>query len=53
MKTAVFVEPGKVEAQELSKPVVKTPTDAVLKIVRACVCGSDLWRYRLGDDLRP
>jgi len=46
MKTAVFVEPGKVEAQELPKPTVKNPTDAVLKIVRACVCGSDLWWYR-------
>jgi len=46
MKTAVFVEPGKVEAQELPKPEVKNPTDAVLKIVRACVCGSDLWWYR-------
>lgn len=46
MKAAVFVEPGKVEAQELPKPTVKNPTDAVLKIVRACVCGSDLWWYR-------
>jgi len=46
MKTAVFVEPGKVETQDLPKPVIKNPTDAVLKIVRACVCGSDLWWYR-------
>ncbi|MFC6289810.1 zinc-dependent alcohol dehydrogenase family protein [Levilactobacillus angrenensis] len=46
MKTAVFVEPGKIEAQELPQPTVKNPTDAVLKIVRACVCGSDLWWYR-------
>ncbi|HBF75297.1 MAG TPA: Zn-dependent alcohol dehydrogenase [Lactobacillus sp.] len=46
MKTAVFEEPGKVGIHELDKPVVKNPTDAVLKIVRACVCGSDLWWYR-------
>ncbi|VDG20414.1 Zn-dependent alcohol dehydrogenase [Lactobacillus sp.] [Lactiplantibacillus mudanjiangensis] len=46
MKTAFFVEPGKVEAQDLPKATVKKPTDAVLKIVRACVCGSDLWWYR-------
>lgn len=46
MKTAVFVEPGKIETQELPQPTVKNPTDAVLKIVRACVCGSDLWWYR-------
>lgn len=46
MKTAVFVEPGKMVVQELPKAQVKQPTDAVLKIVRACVCGSDLWWYR-------
>ncbi|ANN47902.1 Zn-dependent alcohol dehydrogenase [Levilactobacillus brevis] len=46
MKTAVFIEPGKIDVQELPKPEVKNPTDAVLKIVRACVCGSDLWWYR-------
>ncbi len=52
MKTAVFVEPGKVEAQDLPKPEIKQPTDAILKIVRACVCGSDLWWYR-GISNRP
>ncbi|CAJ1229754.1 zinc-dependent alcohol dehydrogenase family protein [Lactiplantibacillus xiangfangensis] len=46
MKTAVFVEPGKMEVRELPKAEIKKPTDAVLKIVRACVCGSDLWWYR-------
>lgn len=46
MKTAVFEEPGKIGVHELDKPVVKNETDAVLKIVRACVCGSDLWWYR-------
>ncbi|WP_155286946.1 zinc-dependent alcohol dehydrogenase family protein [Lacticaseibacillus zhaodongensis] len=45
-KTAVFIEPGKVEAQNLPKPTIKDPGDAVLKIVRACVCGSDLWWFR-------
>jgi len=38
MKTAVFVAPGKMTVQELPKAQVKQPTDAVLKIVRACVC---------------
>lgn len=51
-KTAVFIEPGKVEAQELPKPTIKNPGDAILKIVRACVCGSDLWFYR-GIQKRP
>lgn len=46
MKAAVFVEPGKIEVHEVDKPAIQKPTDAILKIVRACVCGSDLWWYR-------
>lgn len=46
MKTAVFVKPGQIEVQDLPKPEIQQPTDAILKIVRACVCGSDLWWYR-------
>lgn len=46
MKAAVFMEPGRMEVQETEKPTIQKPTDAILKIVRACVCGSDLWWYR-------
>ena len=46
MKAAVFMEPGKMEVHEVEKPTIQKPTDAILKIVRACVCGSDLWWYR-------
>ena len=46
MKVAVFVEPGKVAIREMEKPVIQKPTDAIIRIVRACVCGSDLWWYR-------
>ena len=46
MKVAVFMEPGKVEVHEVEKPTIQKSTDAILKIVRACVCGSDLWWYR-------
>lgn len=46
MKAAVFVEPGKMEVKEMPKPKIEKPTDAIIRIVRACVCGSDLWWYR-------
>lgn len=46
MKAAVFIEPGKVEAQDVPKPKIQKPTDAIIKIVRASVCGSDLWWFR-------
>ncbi|WP_076460227.1 zinc-dependent alcohol dehydrogenase family protein [Limosilactobacillus caccae] len=46
MKATVFMEPGKMEIHEVEKPAIQKPTDAILKVVRACVCGSDLWWYR-------
>lgn len=52
MKAAVFVEPGKMEVREFPKPVIEKPTDAIIRVVRACVCGSDLWWYR-GISKRP
>ena len=46
MKAAIFVKPGKMEIKEMSKPKIQKSTDAIIRILRACVCGSDLWWYR-------
>ncbi|BAP86323.1 alcohol dehydrogenase [Paucilactobacillus hokkaidonensis JCM 18461] len=46
MKAAIFIEPGKVATKEMDKPKIEKGTDAIIRIVRACVCGSDLWWYR-------
>lgn len=46
MKAAVFIEPGKVAVEEVAMPTIQQSTDAIIKIVRASVCGSDLWWYR-------
>lgn len=46
MKAALFVKPGEMTTTEVDKPVLEKPTDAVIKVLRACVCGSDLWWYR-------
>ncbi|WEV64693.1 zinc-dependent alcohol dehydrogenase family protein [Bifidobacterium sp. ESL0732] len=46
MKAGMFVEPGKVTVTDAPMPVIKKPTDAVIRILRACVCGSDLWWFR-------
>ncbi|GAA4167827.1 zinc-dependent alcohol dehydrogenase family protein [Gryllotalpicola koreensis] len=35
-----------VRYEEVPKPELVRGTDAVVKVVAACVCGSDLWRYR-------
>jgi threonine dehydrogenase-like Zn-dependent dehydrogenase len=35
-----------VRFEERDAPTIVRPTDAVIKIAAACVCGSDLWPYR-------
>ncbi|WP_446045649.1 alcohol dehydrogenase catalytic domain-containing protein [Streptomyces olivaceus] len=36
---------GGVRAENVPDPVMKNPTDALVRVVRSCVCGSDLWPY--------
>ncbi|MFC4243796.1 zinc-dependent alcohol dehydrogenase family protein [Gryllotalpicola reticulitermitis] len=35
-----------VRYEEAPDPQLSTGTDAIVKVVASCVCGSDLWRYR-------
>ena len=46
MKSAVFKKAGVVVVEERDKPTIVNPTDAIIRVVRSCVCGSDLWGYR-------
>lgn len=46
MKAAIFTSPGTVTVEERPRPGLSAPTDAVVRVVLACVCGSDLWYYR-------
>jgi alcohol dehydrogenase len=46
MKAAIFKGTGKVEIEERPKPTIEEPSDAIVRVVLACVCGSDLWSYR-------
>lgn len=34
-------------------PRIEHPTEAIVKVVAACVCGSDLWPYRGENDITP
>ncbi|MFD1418843.1 zinc-dependent alcohol dehydrogenase family protein [Companilactobacillus keshanensis] len=46
MKATAFIKPGKVEVQDVEKPKIEKSTDAIIHVLRACVCGSDLWWFR-------
>ncbi|MGO1591329.1 MAG: zinc-binding dehydrogenase [Ancrocorticia sp.] len=45
MKATYMYGAGDVRVATADDPVIKEPTDAIVRIVRACVCGSDLHRY--------
>lgn len=46
MKAAIFKSARNITIEERPTPIVDQPTDAIVRVVRACVCGSDLWYYR-------
>ena len=46
MKGTVLYGPRDVRFEERDVPKIIRPTDAIIKISAACVCGSDLWPYR-------
>ena len=46
MRAAIVRGPGTVGVGERPDPVIQAPTDAIVRVVLACVCGSDLWYYR-------
>ncbi|WP_216900006.1 zinc-binding dehydrogenase [Nocardia alni] len=45
MKAAMFHGPGDIRVDEVTDPRVETPTDAVVRVVAAAVCGTDLRGY--------
>ncbi len=45
MRAAVIHGAGDVRLETVPDPVIQQPTDALVRVVRACICGSDLWPY--------
>jgi threonine dehydrogenase-like Zn-dependent dehydrogenase len=46
MQGTMLYGPRDVRFEERPDPTILEPTDAILRISAACVCGSDLWPYR-------
>lgn len=54
MRAVIMHAPGDVRTEDVDKPTIVEPTDAVIRVVAACICGSDLWPYRgIEDVTRP
>ncbi|MEZ6183469.1 MAG: zinc-dependent alcohol dehydrogenase family protein [Planctomycetota bacterium] len=53
MKAAVFHGPEDIRLDDVPDPTIEAPTDAIVRITRTAVCGSDLWFYRGQQDYAP
>ena len=46
MRATVMYSAGDVRIESVPDAKIIEPTDAVIRVTRACVCGSDLWPYQ-------
>jgi hypothetical protein len=46
VRATVYHAPGDVRVENVPDPKLVDPTDAVVRVTHACICGSDLWFYR-------
>ncbi|PZQ90832.1 MAG: IMP dehydrogenase [Leifsonia xyli] len=46
MHATLIHAPGDIRFEEVPDPQLSTGGDAIVRVVAACVCGSDLWPYR-------
>ena len=46
MRGVVMHSAGDVRVEEREDPRIVDPTDAIIRLTAACICGSDLWPYR-------
>lgn len=43
MKATVMYGAGDVRVENVPDPRIVQPTDAIVRVTHACICGSDLW----------
>lgn len=53
MKATVINGERDIRVETVPDPIIRKPTDAIVSVVAACVCGSDLWSYRGVKAIEP
>jgi threonine dehydrogenase-like Zn-dependent dehydrogenase len=51
MRATTIHAPGDIRLSDVPDPVIEAPTDAIVRVVAGCICGSDLWPYRGENDI--
>src|SRR5918911_2546158 len=50
MRATIMYAAGDVRVEDVADPAIVEPTDAIVRVTSACICGSDLWPYA---DMEP
>ena len=45
MRATLIYGAGDVRVESVPDPALREPTDALVRVLRSCICGSDLWPY--------
>ena len=53
MRAVVFAEAGLVRMDDVPEPELLEPTDAIVRVTRAAICGSDLHFFHLKAPVAP
>ena|SRR5690349_18245966 len=51
MRATILHGARDVRVEDRDRPTITEPTDAIVRLSAACVCGSDLWPYRGIDNV--
>src|SRR6476619_2900116 len=53
MRATTIHAPGDIRLTDVPDPTIEEPTDAIVRVVAGCICGSDLWPYRGANPITP
>jgi threonine dehydrogenase-like Zn-dependent dehydrogenase len=53
MRVTTIHGPRDIRLEQRPTPSIESPDQAIVKVVAACVCGSDLWPYRGENPIEP
>jgi threonine dehydrogenase-like Zn-dependent dehydrogenase len=46
VRATVIHEARDIRVEDVPDATIREPTDALVRVTHACICGSDLWPYR-------
>ncbi|MFI5729726.1 zinc-dependent alcohol dehydrogenase family protein [Kribbella sp. NPDC051587] len=53
MRATTIHAPYDIQLSDVPDPKIDGPTDALVRVVASCICGSDLWPYRGENKIKP